>query len=500
MEFFRTNSEASGFGTSATMQRLYWLLGLLSLVPLCLVLPMAPVRVGVAIIVGWIALIWIAIGFVRGQFHYVVPIWVAVYPYCYYLFSFPKERSIFTIDRAFIILLVIEMILLSQRAIAAPVTRDVRISAYFWGLYLLVCFLSLAGHPTSEVLASYRALVDGMLMPAILGFYAVRYFPAIENLHRLHVCACVLGLGLFVTGLIEMTTGIDLFPWIGSEPMFTDTHVRRPDGPFEQQIVLSVVAILVFFFVIYLRRLLPVRVSRWRAVLHKAGSTAAFVAALLPLNRSLVLVLVPIAVIDSCSSYRLISRRIWAAFFAMVLLAAVAARLIDPRLYDDRVSRPDNFYQRLAQHQETLQVIREYPFFGVGFDLYHDVASQNPRYMATWKGIESMNYPHNALMTVLSEEGIVGLFLYVAAQVFLIRAMWRIHKACPPGWLAFLYCLISYEMIGLDYATVYFSDINLIYIFILGVVYQLQLKMAREHVFGVQHPVNRNPSLQVAGY
>jgi O-antigen ligase len=108
--------------------------------------------------------------------------------------------------------------------------------------------------------------------------------------------------------------------------------------------------------------------------------------------------------------------------------------------------------------------------------------------MATWKGIESMNYQHNALMTVLSEEGIVGLFLYVAAQVFLIRAMWRIHKACSPGWLAFLYCLIIYEMIGLDYATVYFSDINLIYIFIVGLLYQLQLRVARadELVFRTQ--------------
>jgi hypothetical protein len=488
MEFFRNNSAASGFGMSATMQRIYWLLVLLSLVPLCLVLPLAPVRVGVAIIVGWIALIWIAIGFVRGQFHYVVPIWVAVYPYCYYLFSFPRERSIFTIDRAFIILLVIEMILLSRHPIAVPLTRDVRISAYFWSLYLLVCFLSLAGHATSEVLPSYRLLVDGMLMPAVLGLYVIRYFPLLEDLHRLHICACVLGLGLFITGLIELTTGIDLFPWIGSEPMFTDTHVRRPDGPFEQQIVLSVVAILAFFFIIYLRRLLPHRISSWRALIHKAGATAAFGAALLPLNRSLVLVLVPIAAIDSCSRYRLISRRVWTAFFAMVLLAAAAARVADPRLYDDRVSRPDNFYQRLAQHRETLQVIREYPLFGVGFGLYHDVASQNPRYMATWKGIESMNYPHNALMTVLSEEGVVGLFFYVSAQVFLIRAMWRIRKAYPGGWLAFLYCLIIYEMIGLDYATVYFSDINLIYIFILGLLYQLQLRVARadELVFRTQ--------------
>ena len=58
-------------------------------------------------------------------------------------------------------------------------------------------------------------------------------------------------------GSIELTTGIDLFPWNGAEPIFTDTHLRRADGPFEQQIVLSMVAILAFFFIIYLRRLMP---------------------------------------------------------------------------------------------------------------------------------------------------------------------------------------------------------------------------------------------------
>jgi O-antigen ligase len=100
--------------------------------------------------------------------------------------------------------------------------------------------------------------------------------------------------------------------------------------------------------------------------------------------------------------------------------------------------------------------------------------------MAEWNGIESMNYPHNALMTVLSEEGLLGLVFYVAAQFFLIRAMWRMRKAYPPGWLAFLYCILIYVLTGLDYATVYFSDINLFYIFILGVQYQMQIRMAPE--------------------
>src|ERR1700693_4595440 len=122
MEFFRTNADAPVFGTSATMHRLVRLLGLLSLVPLCIVLPMAPLKIGIAVIVGWIALLWIAISIARGQFHYFLLIWVAVYPYCYYFFSYPAERSIFTIDRAFIIMLAVEMLLVSRRTFETPLT------------------------------------------------------------------------------------------------------------------------------------------------------------------------------------------------------------------------------------------------------------------------------------------------------------------------------------------------------------------------------------------
>jgi len=140
-------------------------------------------------------------------------------------------------------------------------------------------------------------------------------------------------------------------------------------------------------------------------------------------------------------------------------------------------------------------VVRDHPFFGVGFNLYHDVASREPRYLAQWKGIESMNLPHNVLMTILSEEGIVGLLFYVLAQVFFVRAIWRIRKNYPAGWLAFLYCLLVYVVIGLDDAIVYFSDINLFYIFVLGTLYQLQTRIVREQDFAVLTSQNR--SLQV---
>jgi hypothetical protein len=81
---------------------------------------------------------------------------------------------------------------------------------------------------------------------------------------------------------------------------------------------------------------------------------------------------------------------------------------------------------------------------------------------------------------VLSEEGIIGVTFYFLAQVFLFRAMWKIRKAFPPGWLAFVYCFLIYVLTGLDFAIVSFSDINLFYIFVLGAIYQYQVRASLE--------------------
>src|SRR5271168_4934853 len=94
MELFR-NPGTADIGPPETARPLYWVLVVFSLVPLCVILPMAPVKVGVAVMVAWTALIWVVISFVRFRFHYIALTWVVVYPYCYYFFAYPTERSIF---------------------------------------------------------------------------------------------------------------------------------------------------------------------------------------------------------------------------------------------------------------------------------------------------------------------------------------------------------------------------------------------------------------------
>jgi O-Antigen ligase len=462
------------------MRALAWLLGLLSLLALAVLLPMSSTPVGIAILGGWIGLIWVAISFIRGQFDYVVLVWVAVFPYCYYFFSYPAERAIFTIDRAFILLLAIELFLLSRSTGATPLTRDVRISAYFWGLYLLVCFRSLAGHPVFEVLGSYRLLLDGMLMPALLGLYAVRLFPITRNLSKLHGCVCILMLGIAVVCAGELISGENLLPWPGAIETWVysnDAKILRVDGPFENSSVLSITGVVGFFFIIYSRRLIGSSLTSTQHLLHIIGLVASLASALMPMNRGLIIAVLVCASVDYFAKVPLISRSVWNCLFAALFFVAVGTKLFYPGVFEDRVTRRDNFYQRIAQDVQTSKVIRDHPLMGVGFNLFAATVIGDARYTVQWGGFEAMNVPHNSFLGVLAEEGSVGFLLYAAGQLYFIRAMWKMRKVNMLGWQVFLYCVLVYSIFGFDVGIAYYSDLNLFYMFVLGIILQIQLRM-----------------------
>jgi O-Antigen ligase len=480
MEFLRNNLDASEFGSAATMQRLSWLLLILSLVPICIVLPMTSLRIGVATIIAWTALIWIAISFARNQFHNMVLAWLALFPYCYYFLSYPVERSIFTVDRAFSLLLLIELLVVSRYASALPLPHDVRVAGYLWTAYLCVCLVSIWGHSVLDVLGSYRLLVDGMLMPALLGLYAIRRFPVTRNLRKIHACLCILMLGVASVSGTELFTGKNLLPWTGAVEEWVHAatfKIIRVDGPFENSGVLCLVGTLGFFLLIYLRRLIGPSQSRRLSVLHSISTWASLTVALMPMNRGLVIALLVCACMDYFADDSLIAHQTWNYILAGLFVLAITGKLFYPAVFEDRVTRPDNVYQRIAQDLQTLEVVRDHPLIGVGFNLYHDTVLGDAKYTVRLKGFEAMDFPHNSLFAVLAEEGCIGFLLYVAAQVFFVRAMWRLRRLNRLGWRVYLYCVLVYTIYGLDVGMAYYSDLNLFYMFVLGIIFQLQLHM-----------------------
>jgi hypothetical protein len=437
-------------------------------------------KVAVAVVGALTTSIWIFIYCARRQFDRIVMAWLVIFPFCYYLFSFPTERAIFTVDRAFILLVLLTLISTVRDHGLLPLGSNVRLAGYFWTAYLSVCLISLLAHPAPDILSSYRLFIDGMVMPALLGLYAVRIFPVARNLSKVHACVCFLMIGIAIVAGTELINGTNLFPFPGSVETWVQTSNAkfiRVDGPFENSSVLCVVGTVGFFFIVYIGRLLRGAFTASQHWLHSAGVLAALTSALMPINRGLVIALLVCGCIDYFAADPLVSRRIWNCILVVLLLFIVIGKLFYPGVYENRVTSQANFYQRIAQNLQTLQVIRDHPLIGVGFGLYHDAVLEDSKYQVGWGGFEPMNAPHNSLSAVLAEEGGIGFVLYVAAQLFFVRAMYKLRRINRPGWRAFLYCTLVYTIFGLDVGISYYSDLNLFFMFALGIILQIQLRM-----------------------
>jgi len=451
-----------------------------SLIALVGSLSFMSVKVAVLVMVALTALIWICIQCIRGRFDRVVLTWLIAFPFCYYLFSIPRDRAIFTVDRAFLFLVLLTIVSTPRHHQLVPLQADVRLAAYLWAGYFSICLLSLLGHPVLDKLTSYRLIFDGMVMPAVLGLYAIRFFPVIPNLAKIHACFCILMFGIAAVSVTELITGSNLLPFPGAVETWVATsnaRLIRVDGPFENSSVLCVVGTLGFIFIVYSRRLLGASLAGSQRWLHTVGVLASLTCALIPMNRGLVIALLVCACIDYFAAPALVSRATWNYIFAALLFFTVVGKLFYPGVYEDRVTSSANFYQRIAQNQQTLEVVEDHPLLGVGFTLYHDTVSGDSKYAVRWGGLEAMDNPHNSLLAVLAEEGGIGFFLYVASQLLFVRAMWRLRKLNILGWRAFLYCILVYNIFGLDAGISYYSDLNLCYMFVLGIVLQIQLCM-----------------------
>ncbi len=479
MDIFKPSFAPPALQLQFTHKMSYWALVLLSFFVIGIALPVLSPPIGIASVAILAAMLWVAISFINDRVDVIALLWVAIFPYCYYFLSFPREHAIFTLDRAFLGTIII-YICVNWKDSVLPV--DIKISGYLWGVFLAICCISLIIRPPTEILFTYRQFIDGLLIPPFLALYVLCYFPFARHIYKLHTFVCLLAIGISSIALTELFTGQDLLPWTGSEPYVIGSviHVRRADGPFENSAVLALVSLFALFFIAFMRQLLPPDIPIKTRMLHAFGIFASILAALSPLDRGLIFALVPIAVIDCFSSKRLLKRKTWIIFFSCLLLAAFILKSVDPVVYEDRTTDPQNLFQRVAEVKETFHVIRDYPFWGVGFGNYHDFVTQSTAYIARWQGVESMTVQHNLLTKVLSEEGLIGLFFYLASIIFLLRASWRMRHAAPLGWKLVLYCFLAYFIVGLDVDIFSPSDLNLFFMFVIGLALHFQLHTANQ--------------------
>ncbi len=92
--------------------------------------------------------------------------------------------------------------------------------------------------------------------------------------------------------------------------------------------------------------------------------------------------------------------------------------------------------------------------------------------------MQSVDWPHSNLASVLTETGIAGFVPYLALHVLLLTAMWQLRRKSASGrlvWKYFFFMFLIYWVTGLMESSGFESTVNLTYAFAAAVLYKYAL-------------------------
>lgn len=401
----------------------------------------------------------------RGRLEGILLWWAAVFPLGYYFLSFPREQSLVNLDRVAVLLAFMGLFLTKHKALTET-PAGLRRAGFASLAFIAISCVTLKDSPNP--LNAVRVLFDGFLLPILLGWSVVAKFDIRSRLPAMHTAVCISSIISAAIAAAEIVTRQDLLP-IGP-PATAYGGIIRPNGPFESNDSLALIGAVSFFFLLFLRATLGPTLTTGRRVLHATGLAGALGMALMPMFRSVAITLLLVLIVDTFWEQRR-SRR---ALRVVLMLASAGAifllPILAPDVFEDR-SSSQNAYTRVAEYMQSFRVFVEHPVLGVGFLNFNRYVTGEPRFVAAYRGVYSVDWPHSNVAQVLSETGILGFVPYLLASVFLFRQMWQLRRWSSSGYLAskfFLYMFLSYWITGLTEGSGY-SPLNLWYVFAIAV-------------------------------
>jgi len=427
--------------------------------------------------------LWVAVGFIAlwfaklvgqslcGKLDGLLLWWAGVFPLGYYFASFPRQQAVVTLDR--VVVAVVSLgLLLAKTDTAARVPGSLRQAGFAWFAFAAMASLTL--RESLNPLNGVRSVLDSAVLPFLLGWCVIARLDIRRCLPKMHTAVCISSMICAGIAAAEIITAQDLLP-IGTAAASYE-GIIRPNGPFESNDNLALIGAVSLFFLLFLRSVLGPHLSAARRALHFAGLAAAIGMALMPLFRSVAITLVLALIIDTMWEQGA-SRRAWrvaliAASVGVICIIGVFA----PAVFEDR-SSSGNVYGRVAELQQSLRVFSEHPVLGVGFLNFHNYVAGEPRFVATYNGVSSLDWPHDNLAQVLTETGMLGFLPYVLSQILLVRSMWKLRHLNSSGilaWKYLFYLFLTYWITGLSESSGY-GSLNLWFMFVVGVIYKYVL-------------------------
>ena len=446
--------------------------------------------------------------FSRESIELLILLWFATSPLASFYLRFPHDRSVITFDRAVFGLIALMLLILWWRASIKhdnARTRPFLTATRFEIAWVLLSILALL----SAVLVSNdfeyatKIAVDSFCLP-LLAFHVARHHLNVTDRARvLTVASMGLAFFLALTGAYEFFTSSNLFFYKGSD-LLREGEVRV-NGPFASDSSYAIICLLITLFLAAIPSLLRVRFDTTGRLVYAVALAAGIGASLLPLFRSVALAIViclamiEIGLLKLRSAKRLqggeskrrlsgipgflrfdtFTRRRVILFAAVVLALVVAESLLGGVSIDRRLANPRTAFGRLSTWAAAAEVTLDNPVFGVGLTNYTTYFDQK----YSWAGdsdqsffdVRAADSPHSNPLWMMSEMGAIGFVLYIIANGYIFLMGYRALKRADSDELrlaaiSYLAVTLAYWIPGLTLASGYYSDLNLYFFFMLGVL------------------------------
>lgn len=449
-------------------------------------------------------------GFGRLSIESLLILWLATTPLVSFYLRFPQDRSIVTYDRAVFAIIAL-LLLIRWRRLAAIPSRGLQASSFLtatrfeiaWGVLAIVALISAVAESNNLGYAT-KIAVDSFCLPLIAFHVARHHLDVRKRAGALALSLIWLSWFLLATGAFEFVTGVNLFQYKGSELLREGE--RRVNGPFASDSSYAIICLLIALFALVMPRLLRLRFDTSGRLIYAGGLAAGVVAALLPLFRSVALaLLICWAIIevglakrgapkgkerdeentgvfsvlpsslraDSLTQTRLI------VFVVFALAVIVGQSVLGPVRFEGRLADPRNAYGRLATWKAATAVALDNPLFGVGLTNYGDYYHQKYNWAAesreSFLDMRSADSPHSNPLSIVAELGMIGFVFYLAANAYMILMGYRAFKGARDerkraAAICYLALVLAYWIPGLTLSSGYYSDLNLYFFFMLGVL------------------------------
>jgi hypothetical protein len=424
-----------------------------------------------AILTAAYALSAVATGNSQG----LVLIWVLLYPLGYYYLSFPQEHPLLTLDRAFIAMLA-GVLVAGLVYHPQPLPRRILYAGLCWVGFIGAALVSLRNLRGGSLLYSLRVLIDTFLLPSVLALYVLRRFDVRRHLSALGIVVSVMSIYLAVIGMAEAVLHQDLLPLSPDNALAQgNDEIFRANGPFHSGSTYGLVGIINFLLLGFIRHTPGAEVSFCQRSLQWIGMLAAFSVSIIPMHRGILVTWVVIGLIEAWQNRKSSvwwRRTAWrrAALVVVSFMVLVAIKAIFPYLYEERVENFSNVYSRLAQHQQSLEVLHDHLWVGAGFGQFTQTVTNDAKYQFFYEDVPSINYPHNTLLNIAAETGVIGLFFVILSQWFFLLAFRELPvKQAHLAWSAFVSIFAAYWVFGMDVSVGYLGETNIWYMFALAI-------------------------------